>query len=69
MCARNRQEYQGLTSRDPNFNKIIMKRSYYNFNINYNNNFITIYNINNNIHLRKQILIMFRELDEQINFL
>ena len=49
--------------------QIIIKHLYYNFNINYNNNFIIIRNMNNNVYLRKQILIIFREFDKQINFL
>ena len=44
--------------------RIIIKSLYYSFNINYNNIFITIYNINNNTYLRKQIFIIFREFDE-----
>ena len=49
--------------------RIIIERLYYNFDINYNNNFIMIYNMNNNVYLRKQVFIMFREFDEQIDFL
>ena len=33
--------------------RVIIKRLYYNFDINYDNNFITIYNINNNVYLRE----------------
>ena len=33
--------------------RIIIERLYYNFDINYNYNFITIRNINNNVYLRK----------------
>ena len=49
--------------------RIIIERLYYNFNINYDDNLITIRNINNNVYLREQIFIMFREFDKQINFL
>ena len=31
--------------------RIIIKRLYYNFDINYNDNFITVRNINNNVYL------------------
>ena len=33
--------------------RVIIKLLYYNFDINYDNNFITIYNINNNVYLRE----------------
>ena len=33
--------------------RIIIERLYYNFDINYNDNFITIRNMNNNVYLRK----------------